>query len=152
MAPWNRRPQVATIGLSEQEAIARGEAYEARTLPMGAVPRALANFDERGMVKLIAAKGSRRLLGAHIVAENAGDMIQTVAMAMKGNLTVQDLSATLFPYLTGVEGIRLCAQIFSTDVAKLSCCADGDVEEESPSAGRDAPCGVAHACCSKGGH
>lgn len=124
-------PQVGTIGLSEKEAIAHRIDYEARTLPMGAVPRALANFDERGMVKLIAAKGTREILGAHIVAENAGDMIQTVALAMKGHLTVRDLSSTLFPYLTGVEGIKLCAQIFSTDVATLSCCADsGDVDEE----------------------
>ena len=149
-------PQVGTIGLTEEEVRERGIDYEARTLPMSAVPRALANFDDSGMVKLIAAKGTRQILGAHIIAENAGDMIQTVAIAMKGRMTTRDLSATLFPYLTAVEGLKLAAQIFSTDVSKLSCCADaGEFEEESHSVVSSSrhttmsdASGFHHDCCS----
>lgn len=140
-------PQVGTIGVSEEEAITSGIEYETRVLPMGAVPRALANFDERGLIKLITTKGTRQILGAHIIAENAGDIIQTVALAMKGRMTVRDISTTLFPYLTGVEGLKLCAQIFFTDVSKLSCCADASDFDEKATV--EAAGGAGHACCRK---
>lgn len=44
-------------------------------------------------------------------------------MAMRANMTVQELAEELFPYLTMVEGLKLCAQTFTTDVTQLSCCA-----------------------------
>ena len=50
-------------------------------------------------------------------------MIQTAALAIRNRMTVEDLAGQLFPYLTMVEGIKLCAQTFSKDVSQLSCCA-----------------------------
>ncbi|AOV16684.1 hypothetical protein BJI67_06070 [Acidihalobacter aeolianus] len=116
-------PQVATVGLSEQQAKARGLEAESRTLSLDNVPRALANFDTRGFVKLVAERGSGRLLGAQILAAEAGEMIQSAALALAAGMTVDDLAGRLFPYLTMVEGLKLCAQTFSRDVSPLSCCA-----------------------------
>ena len=87
------------------------------------MPRALANFDHRGFIKLVAEKTTGRLLGAQILAAEAGEIIQTAALAMRAAMTVSDLGGQLFPYLTMVEGIKLCAQTFTKDVKQLSCCA-----------------------------
>jgi mercuric reductase len=116
-------PQVASVGLTEREARAAGLRVETSVLPLDQVPRALAARDTRGLIKLVAAAGSRKLLGAHILAPEGADSIQTAALAIKGGLTVAELAETIFPYLTTVEGLKLAAQGFAKDVAKLSCCA-----------------------------
>jgi mercuric reductase len=96
---------------------------QSRTLGLENVPRALANFDTRGFVKLVAEAGTGRLLGAQAVAAEAGELIQTAALAIRARMTVQELGEQLFPYLTMVEGLKLCAQTFTRDVKRLSCCA-----------------------------
>ena len=116
-------PQVATAGLAEAEARRQGIATDSRTLSLDNVPRALANFDPRGFIKLVAEAGTGRLLGVQAVAPDAGELIQTAALAIRNRMTVQELADTLFPYLTMVEGLKLCAQTFSKDVRQLSCCA-----------------------------
>ncbi|MGH8690505.1 MAG: mercury(II) reductase [Burkholderiales bacterium] len=116
-------PQVATVGLDEPTARRRGVVVEARTLSLENLSRALANFDTRGFIKLVAEAGSGRLLGAQIVAHQGGEIVQIAALAIRNRMTVQALAGELFPYLTMAEGIKLCAQAFSRDVKKLSCCA-----------------------------
>ena len=116
-------PQVATVGLSEAEAHAHGIETVSRTLALDNVPRALANFDTRGFIKIIAEAGSLRLLGVQAVAPEAGELIQTAVIALRARMTVHDLADQLFPYLTMVEGLKLCAQTFTKDVKQLSCCA-----------------------------
>ena len=116
-------PAVATVGLSEQHAREQGIPAVSRTLDLENVPRALANFDSRGFIKLVARKDSGELIGAQILATDAGDMIQTAVLAIRNRMTVEELAAELYPYLTMVEGIKLCAQTFSKDVNQLSCCA-----------------------------
>jgi mercuric reductase len=116
-------PQVASVGLTEAEAHRQGLAVKTALLPLDQVPRALAARDTRGLIKLVADAASGRLLGAHILAPEGADSIQTAALAIKGGLTVRELAETIFPYLTMVEGLKLAAQSFTKDVAKLSCCA-----------------------------
>ncbi|MBB4517486.1 mercury(II) reductase [Paraburkholderia fungorum] len=116
-------PQVATVGYSEAEAHLAGIETDTRTLTLDHVPRSLANFDARGFIKLVVEAGTGRLIGAQIVAAEAGEMVQTAAVAVRARMTVQDLAAMLFPYLTMVEGLKLCAQTFMKDVKQLSCCA-----------------------------
>lgn len=53
----------------------------------------------------------------------AGELIQTAAIAIRARMTVQDITDQLFPYLTMVEGLKRCAQTFTKDVKQLSCCA-----------------------------
>lgn len=116
-------PQIATVGLSEAQARRKGIATDTRTLSLENVPRALANFDTRGFIKIVAETGSGRLLGVQAVAEGAGELIQTAVVALRAGMTVVELADLLFPYLTMVEGLKLCAQTFNQDVSQLSCCA-----------------------------
>jgi len=116
-------PQVAGVGLGEAQARAAGHEVLTSVLPLDAVPRALAARDTRGLIKLVAEAGSKRLLGAQIIAPEGGDSIQTAAMALKAGLTYEELGDTIMPYLTTVEGLKLAAQTFEKDVAALSCCA-----------------------------
>ncbi|OGB30319.1 MAG: mercury(II) reductase [Burkholderiales bacterium RIFCSPLOWO2_12_FULL_61_40] len=116
-------PQVATVGDSEAQAHLKGIETDSRTLTLDNVPRALANFDTRGFIKLVIEKSSQRLIGVQAVAPDAGELIQTAVLAIRNRMTVQDLADQLFPYLTMVEGLKLAAQTFSKDVKQLSCCA-----------------------------
>ncbi len=116
-------PQIATAGLSATRAQAQGMAVDARTLTLDHLPRALVNFDTRGFVTMVAEKGSGRLLGVQAMMPEAGELIQTAVFALCHRMTVQAIAEELFPYLTGVEGLKLCAQTFTRDVTKLSCCA-----------------------------
>ena len=116
-------PQVGTVGLNESLAQKQGYATEARTLDLENVPRAIANFDTRGFIKLVAEKHSGRLLGCQVLAAEGGEVIQSAALAIRNHMTVTELADQLFPYLTMVEGLKLTAQTFSKDVSQLSCCA-----------------------------
>ena len=116
-------PPVATVGLSEAEAHREGIETNSRTLTLDNVPRALVNFETRGFIKLVAEAGTGRLIGAQAVAPEAGELIQTAAIAIHARMTVSDLANQLFPYLTMVEGLKLAAQTFVKDVKQLSCCA-----------------------------
>ena len=116
-------PAVASVGLGEEQARAAGISPLVSRLPLEHVPRALAARDTRGFIKLVADAGSRKIVGAHILAAEAGEMVTEPALAIKFGLTIEDLTATFHPYLTLSEGIRLAAQTFSIDVAQLSCCA-----------------------------
>ncbi len=116
-------PQVASVGLTETAARAQGLDVKVSLLPLDAVPRALAARDTRGLIKLVADKASDRLLGGQIMAPEGADSIQTLVLAIKHGMSAADLGATIFPYLTTVEGLKLAAQTFDKDVAKLSCCA-----------------------------
>ena len=116
-------PQVATVGLTEAEAIKRGFTVETRVLDLENVPRALVNFDTNGFIKMVADRDSGKLLGVQAVAGDAGELIQTAVMALRAGMTVQAIGDEMFPYLTMVEGLKLCAQTFTKDVKQLSCCA-----------------------------
>lgn len=116
-------PQVAGVGLSERQAMQQGFDVRASVVSLDQVSRALAARDTRGLIKLIAEAGTGRLLGAQILAPEGADSIQTMVLAIKFGMTTVELGETIFPYLTTVEGLKLAAQGFEKDVAKLSCCA-----------------------------
>ena len=116
-------PQVAGVGLGEHQAREAGFDVKTSIVPLDQVPRALAARDTRGLIKLVADRATDKLLGGQIIAPEGSDTIQTLVMALKFGMTTKDLGATIFPYLTTVEGLKLAAQTFDMDVAKLSCCA-----------------------------
>ena len=116
-------PQIASAGLTEEQARQQSYAVETSTLPMSFVPRALAARDTRGLIKLVSDANTDRLLGAHILAPEAGEMIQTAVLAIRFGITLTQLRETMFPYLTNMEGLKLAALAFEKDVALLSCCA-----------------------------
>lgn len=120
-------PQVARVGLTETQAKAEGYDVKVANLPLTYVPRALTARDTRGMIMLVADRSTDRLLGAHVLAEEAGEVIQTAALAIKFGIqhgfTISGLREMLFPYLVQVEGLKLAALTFEKDITKLSCCA-----------------------------
>ncbi|MDC3414459.1 mercury(II) reductase [Aquibacillus sp. 3ASR75-11] len=116
-------PSIASIGLTEANAKEEGYNVKTSVLPLEAVPRALVNRETTGVFKLVADEKTNKIIGAHIVAENAGDIIYAATLAVKFGLTIEDLNETLCPYLTMAEGMKLAALTFDKDVSKLSCCA-----------------------------
>jgi len=116
-------PQVAGVGLTEAQARDAGHVVRTSLLSLENVPRALVARDTRGLIKLVADAGTDRLLGGVIMAPEGADSIQTLAMALGSGMTARALGETIFPYLTTVEGLKLAAQAFDRDVARLSCCA-----------------------------
>lgn len=116
-------PQVASVGMDEDQAADAGVKVISRRLALDQVPRALANFDTRGFVRLIAEASTGRLIGTRMVAHNGGEVIQSAALAIRAGMTIDELASELFPYLTMAESLKICAQAFSKDVSQLSCCA-----------------------------
>jgi mercuric reductase len=116
-------PQIAAVGLTDEQAKEQGLDCSCRTLPLAYVPRALVERDTRGIVKLVIERSSRRIVGATVVAEGAGDVILAAVYAVQLGLTVDQVVDTWAPYLTMSEGFKLAAQTFDREVAHLSCCA-----------------------------
>ena len=81
------------------------------------------DFDTCGFIKLVTEVPSGKLIGVQAVADGAGELIQAAAIALRAGMSAAELADQLFPYLTMVEGLKLCAQTFSKDVNLLSCCA-----------------------------
>ncbi len=116
-------PQIASAGMTEAQAISAGFQVVTSTLSLEAVPRALVNHDTAGLVKLVAESGTGRLLGASMVSQGAGDVIQSAVIAIRHRITAEEMAAMFHPYLTMAESLKLAAQTFTRDVTKLSCCA-----------------------------
>jgi mercuric reductase len=116
------RPNIASVGLTDAQAIAAGHACSCRVVELRHVPRARVSLDTRGLFKIVADAHTGRVLGVHVLAESAGEVILAGVYAVKFGLTVDDLAETWAPYLTMAEGLRLTAQSFTRDIEKLSCC------------------------------
>ena len=116
-------PQVAGVGLGEREAAEQGVEVDVATLPLDQVPRAVAARDTRGFIKLLRERDSDQLVGARIVAPEGSELLMELSVAIQQDLTVEDLTDLLHPYLTLGEGVKLAALTFDRDIEKLSCCA-----------------------------
>jgi mercuric reductase len=116
-------PQIAGVGLNEEQAEEQGLPYEVAKIELKDVPRAIAAKDTRGFIKLIRNKETDKLIGARVVAPEGGELVQQLSMAIKYGVTTKELAETIYPYLTLSEGIKLTAITFGKDVSKLSCCA-----------------------------
>jgi mercuric reductase len=116
------RPQLASAGLSEAEALAQDYDCTGRILDLSDVPRALVNHDTRGAVKLVADATTGKVLGVHALADGAGEMMLAATYAIKAEMTIDDLADTWAPYLTMAESLRLVAGLFRNQLP-TSCCA-----------------------------
>lgn len=115
-------PAIAAVGMTEREATDARYDCDCRVLPLDYVPRAVVNRDTRGLIKLVAEHDSGRLLGVHVIADGAGDVLAAAVSALTNKATVAQLAQQWCPYLTMAEGLKLAAQTFTRDVSKLSCC------------------------------
>ncbi len=116
-------PQVAVVGLTDEEANARGIACECNTIPMSAVPRAGAIRDTRGVIKMVLEQGSRRVVGVSMLGVNAGEVSHEAAMGLRFGATADDFIDLIHVYPTMAEALKIVAISFTKDVNRLSCCA-----------------------------
>jgi len=117
-------PQVAVVGMTEEEAIAAGHPCWCNTVPMSLVPRAGAIRDTRGIIKMVANAESNEVLGVSMVGHNAGEVIHEAAMALRFHAKLHDFIDMLHVYPTMAEALKIVAISRYKDPAKLSCCAE----------------------------
>jgi mercuric reductase len=117
-------PQIATVGMTEEEVIAAGHSCWCSTVPMELVPRAGAIRDTAGLIKMVADDDSEEVLGVSMVGNSAGEVIHEAAMAMRFRAKIQDYIDMLHVYPTMAEALKIVAISRYKDPAKLSCCAE----------------------------
>jgi mercuric reductase len=116
-------PQVAVVGLTDEEAVAAGIACDCNTIPLSVVPRAGAIRDTRGVIKMVLDAPTRRVVGISMLGVNAGEVIGEAAMALRFGATTDDFIDLIHVYPTMAEALKLVALSFTKDVNRLSCCA-----------------------------
>jgi mercuric reductase len=116
-------PQVAVVGLTDEEANEAGILCECNTIPLSVVPRAGVIRDTRGVIKMVLDRPTRRVLGVSMLGTNAGEVIHEAAMALRFGATTDDFIDLIHVYPTMAEALKLVAISFTKDVNRLSCCA-----------------------------
>jgi pyruvate/2-oxoglutarate dehydrogenase complex dihydrolipoamide dehydrogenase (E3) component len=113
--PWctYTAPEVAHVGLSEQEAAQRGIAVQTFRIPFQEVDRAITDGEEEGFVKIHVKQGTDQIVGATIVARHAGEMINEITLAMTQKIGLGTLSSVIHPYPTQAEAIRKAADAYN---------------------------------------
>ena len=101
-------PEIASVGLTEEEAKEKGE-IKVGKFPMMANSRAKTNRDTDGFVKIIANAKTDRVLGVHIIASIAGSMIAEAALAMEFGATSEDIAYTCHAHPTHAEALKEAA-------------------------------------------
>ncbi len=99
-------PEVAHVGLYEQDAADQGIATDSYVQPLSDVDRAILEGEDDGFAKVHVKKGTDEILGATVVARNAGDMISELTLAMTHGLGLSKIANTIHPYPTQAEAIR----------------------------------------------
>ncbi len=116
-------PQVAVVGMTDEEAVATGIACDCNTIPLSVVPRAGAIRDTRGVIKMVLDGPTRRVVGVSMLGVNAGEVIHEAAMALRFGATTDDFIDLIHVYPAMAEALKLVALSFTKDVNRLSCCA-----------------------------
>ena len=121
--PWAvfTSPQLAGIGWTEEESMARTNYCNCRTVSYAQVPKAMAVKDTQGAVKLTADR-ENRIRGAYACGTNAAEIIHEAALAVRLGLTIDDIINTVHVFPTYSEAIKLAAQAFTRDVSVMTCC------------------------------
>src|SRR5260221_581501 len=117
-------PQVATVGVTEEEAIAAGHDCWCNTVPMSLVPRAGTIRDTHGLIKMIADRDTEEVLGVSMVGNSAGQVIHEAAMAIRFQARINDFVELLHVYPTMAEALKIVAISRRKDPAKLFCFAE----------------------------
>ena len=117
-------PEVGIVGYTEEGARSAGFDVAVNVMPASSIPKAHVTGHTAGVIKMVADRATGRLLGVHLACHRGAEIINEAALAIRLRATVEDLANALHVYPTMGEGLRLCAQGFSRDISKLSCCAE----------------------------
>lgn len=115
-------PQVASVGITEAELMRREGVCSCRIVRIKQVPKARVVKEDRGLIKMVVHPRNRQIVGVHIVAPYAADLIHAGVLAVRQKMTVEDLVDTVFVFPTLSEGIKLAAQAFTRDISVMTCC------------------------------
>ncbi|MEK7541708.1 MAG: mercury(II) reductase [Patescibacteria group bacterium] len=115
-------PQLAGVGFTEDEQMKQMGVCACRTVSFEDVPKAIIMHRTEGMIKMAIHPQTKQILGVHILAPNAGELIAEAMMLIKNKNTIDDVvnSLPMFPTLS--EAIKIVALSFTKDISKLSCC------------------------------
>ena len=113
--PWATYtdPEVAHVGMYARDAEAAGIQFDTFLQPLSKVDRARTDGETEGFVKVLVKKGTDQILGATIVASNAGEMINEITLAMVAGLGLKTLSTVIHPYPTQSEAIKKVADAYN---------------------------------------
>jgi mercuric reductase len=103
-------PELAGVGLTEQEARDQGLEYEAVVHELKHVQRSSYKEQKRGLYKVLFDPVSRRVLGLHVVAPNGGDIVQGLSLGLRRGATIDDLAAMHHVFPTFGEGVKAAAE------------------------------------------
>ena len=103
-------PEIAGVGLSEEDAKRQGLDYDAVVHPVRYVTRAQFTRSTRGLFKIVFDRGSRRVLGIHVVSRGASDVVQGLSLALKLGVTVDDIALSHHTYPSYGEGVKAAAE------------------------------------------
>ena len=106
-------PEVAGVGLTEESAASGGVDVDAYRVEMADVDRAILEGQTEGFVKVLTAKGSDRIVGATVVAENAGDIIGSLSIAMTQGIGLGAIASCIHPYPTQADAVRRCGDLYN---------------------------------------
>jgi pyruvate/2-oxoglutarate dehydrogenase complex dihydrolipoamide dehydrogenase (E3) component len=115
VVPWTTytQPEIAHVGMYEAETEEKGINIRAFRRDFENVDRAKIDGETNGFVKIITEKGKDKILGATIVADNAGDMISEITLAMKGGIGLSKLADVIHPYPTRAEAIKQAGDAYN---------------------------------------
>ncbi len=115
-------PQLAGVGLTEEEQMKRFGTCMCHTVSLADVPKAIIMKRTEGLIKMAIHPKTRQITGVHILAPHAGELAAQAMMLVKNRNTIDDVvnSLPMFPTLS--ESIKLAALSFTKDISKLSCC------------------------------
>lgn len=113
--PWvtYTSPELAHVGLTPADAKKKGIEVDTFTQPFSGVDRAILEGEEEGFVRIHVKKGSDKIVGATIVASNAGDMISEITLAMTHGLGLKKIGSTIHPYPTQGDAIRKVGDLYN---------------------------------------
>jgi dihydrolipoamide dehydrogenase len=112
-------PEVAWVGLTEDEAKAKGIKVEKGHFPWAASGRAVANGRDEGFTKVLFDAETHRIIGGAIVGTNAGDMIGEIALAIEMGAEAADIGHTIHPHPTLSESVGMAAEVFEGTITDL---------------------------------
>ena len=112
-------PEIAWMGLTENQAKAQGIEYEKGAFPWAASGRSLSNGRKEGLTKILADKETGRILGAGIVGSNAGELIAEAVLALEMGADMQDISLTIHAHPTLSETFAFAAEMIEGTITDL---------------------------------
>jgi mercuric reductase len=115
-------PQLAGVGLTEDQQMEQLGACACRTVPLELVPKALILKRPEGLVKMAIHPETRQIMGVHLLAPQAGEIVAQAVTLVRNRNTIDDLLETLPMFPTLSEAVKFTAMAFTRDISKVSCC------------------------------